>query len=635
MLTFTYPYLLWGLLALVVPIVLHLLNRRNHDTIVFPVVKFLFRAQLPHEGRRKLRDFLLLLVRLMILASAVLFLARPIWTPKREAAGETGGSMAVFLLDRSASMGGWNHLAREQELLEKTIADIPRTWRVAAVVSADGVLGEIPATEDTKAVLSFAKQRGATHLAGNHRPAIQRAVELLSGAREAHLYLVSDFGRGDWGSLSKLVPSGVKLHFLSCTADNQRNVGITNVRTSLLPQGRRRVMVTLRNYSTVKETRTLKVGIGEESVSQEVVLGPFAQQRVGLSLADAPAQTIGVASLPSDDYREDDEFRFALKTLAIPKALVIAEEGDEQRSRLSSMFTAKAMSAGEEAGGALFEVVVREPMLLDPQECRDARAVFVLGCLDRLSPADLEMLHSMVADDGAGLFVTPGLGGASVTLRRLRDAKLMTVQSNGMAEASKNSMLGVGWILPESTIGQLCADWQEADLFLFPIFKHLRLQPEQPARTLMKSLAGLPLLIEQDCGAGKCHLFAFDFGTEWSAFALTSSFLPILRELCRSSVPEGYGIRRVPCGSVLRSADGKEVDTSAPGVVYLDEAPVEVVSPPQEAMTEHALVDDLKIALYAEKPILPAENEENSTIPLWHYAACFLALFLLLEPVIR
>ncbi len=151
----------------------------------------------------------------------------------------------------------------------------------------------------------------------------------------------------------------------------------------------------------------------------------------------------------------------------------------------------------------------------------------------------------------------------------------------------------------------------------------------------MKSLAGLPLLIEQDCGAGKCHLFAFDFGMEWSAFALTSSFLPILRELCRSSVPEGYGVRRVLCGGVLHSADGKEVDTSAPGVVFLEDAPVEIVSPPQEAMTEHALADDLKIALYAENTAPAAENEENKTIPLWNYAACLLAFFLLLEPFAR
>ena len=634
MLNITYPYLLWGLLALAVPILLHLLNRRNHDTVTFPAVKFLFRAQLPHEGRRRLRDFLLLLVRLLILASAVLLLARPVWTPKREDAGQGNGKMAVFLLDRSASMGGWNHLAHEEQLLEKALGELSGTWRVAAFASANGVLDELPATEDSRAVLSFAKQNGATHLAGNHHPALLRAIELLSGAHEAHLYLVSDFGRGDWGSLSKLVPPVVKLHFLSCVADGQRNVGITSVRTSLLPQGRRRVMATLRNYSAQKETRTLTVGIGERSVSQEVVLGPFAQQRVGLSLADSPSQAIGVASLPPDDYGEDDQFRFALKALSSPKALVIAEEDNEQRGNLSSMFTAKAMAAGEESGGTMFEVVVREPMLLELQECRDARAVFVLGCLDRLSPADLDMLRAMVSE-GASLFVTPGLGGASVMLRRLRDAKLMTVQSNGMAEASKNAMLGVGWIQPESTIGQLCADWQEADLFLFPIFKHLRLQPEQPARTLMKSLAGLPLLIEQDCGAGKCHLFAFDFGTEWSAFALTSSFLPILRELCRSSVPEGFGVKRIICGSVLRSAEGKEVDTSTPGVVYLDDTPVEVVSPPQEAMTEHALVDDLKISLYAENITPAAENEDNTTIPLWKYAACFLVLFLLLEPLAR
>ena len=143
---------------------------------------------------------------------------------------------------------------------------------MAAVASANGVLDELPATEDSRAILSFAKQNGATHLAGNHHPALLRAIELLSGAHEAHLYLVSDFGRGDWGGLSKLVPPVVKLHFLSCVADGQRNVGITSVRTSLLPQGRRRVMATLRNYSAQKETRTLTVGIGEESVSPSTLV---------------------------------------------------------------------------------------------------------------------------------------------------------------------------------------------------------------------------------------------------------------------------------------------------------------------------------------------------------------------------
>ncbi|MBR4674371.1 MAG: BatA domain-containing protein [Victivallales bacterium] len=633
MLTFTYPYMLWGLLALAVPIVLHLLNRHNHETLVFPVVKFLFRAQLPHEGRRRLRDFILLMARLLVLAFAVLFLARPHWVPKEETNESPDENLAVFLLDCSASMSGWGHLEREQKLLEKALKELaeePGKWRVAAVASSDGCMAEEGATTDFSSVSSFANQVKPTHLAGNHRPALQRAVEMLSSGAEKRLYLVSDFGRGDWGGLSKIIPPDIQLRFLSCTVDGRRNVGISNVRTAHLPQGRQRVMVTLRNYSTVTETRTLTVKAGDETVSQEVVLSPFAQQRVALSLSDASSQTVGVASLDGDDYQEDDLFRFALKSPARPKALVIAEEGDEQKARLSSLFTSRAMEAGEDVGGELFDVVVTSPMFLDAQEFRQARAVFVLGCLERLASTDMAILHDIVSD-GASLFVTPGGGAASVTLRRLRDANLMTVQCNGMAEASRNASLGIGWVKPDSSIGRLYEEWKEADLFLFPIFKHLRLQPEKPSRTLMKSLDGLPLLVEQDCGAGRSFLFAFDFGTDWSVFALTSSFLPILRELCRSSLPDGYGIRRLFCGGVLHSEAGEKIDTSSPGVIFVDEQPVEVFSSPQEAMTESANVDDLKIALYTKMPAVLEREASEAAIDLWRYAAYVLAVFLLLE----
>ena len=637
MLSFTYPDMLWGLLALAVPVVLHLLNRHNHETLVFPAVKFLFRAQLPHEGRRRLRDFLLLMARLMLLAFAVLFLARPHWVPKKEAKESPDENLAVFLLDRSASMNGWRHLEREQKLLEKALkelADEPGKWRVAAVASSDGCMAEAAATGDFTSINAFASQVKPTHLAGNHRPALLRAVEMLSTGAKKRLYLVSDFGRGDWGGLSKVIPPDIQLHFLSCAANGRRNVGVTNVRTAHLPQGRQRVMVTLRNYSTAKETRTLTVKVGDETVSQEILLSPFAQQRVALSLSGASAQAVGVAFLDGDDYQEDDLFRFALKSAARPKALVIAEEGDEQKERLSSLFTSRAMEAGEEVGGEVFDVVLTSPMFLDAQEYRQARVVFVLGCLERLAPTDLSVLHEIV-NDGASLLVTPGGGAASVTLRRLRDAKLMTVQCNGMAEASRNASLGIGWVKPDSSIGRLYAEWKEADLFLFPIFKHLRLQPEKPSRTLVKSLEGLPLLVEQDCGAGRSFLFAFDFGTDWSVFALTSSFLPILRELCRSSLPEGYGIRRLFCGGALHSAAGEKIDTSSPGVVFVDEQPVEVLTSPQEAMTDSANVDDLKIALYTKAPTAPGKEASEAVIDLWRYAAYALALLILLEAAAR
>ena len=74
MLTFAYPWFLWGLLALAGPLVLHLLNRRRPRQLVFPSIRFLRRSQLPREGRRRLRDLLLLLLRLLLIRLSVLVL---------------------------------------------------------------------------------------------------------------------------------------------------------------------------------------------------------------------------------------------------------------------------------------------------------------------------------------------------------------------------------------------------------------------------------------------------------------------------------------------------------------------------------------------------------------------------------
>jgi len=79
MLSFTYPFFLWGLLALGAPLLLHLLNRKASRRLVFPSIRFLQISQLPREGRKRLRDWILLLCRMILFACLVVTLARPHW----------------------------------------------------------------------------------------------------------------------------------------------------------------------------------------------------------------------------------------------------------------------------------------------------------------------------------------------------------------------------------------------------------------------------------------------------------------------------------------------------------------------------------------------------------------------------
>ena len=50
--------MLWGLLAVSIPIIIHLLNRRRHKTIYWAAMQFLLKATRESRGKKKLRNFL-------------------------------------------------------------------------------------------------------------------------------------------------------------------------------------------------------------------------------------------------------------------------------------------------------------------------------------------------------------------------------------------------------------------------------------------------------------------------------------------------------------------------------------------------------------------------------------------------
>ena len=72
MIAFAHPWFLLGLAGLAVPVVLHLMNREIAVPLRFPSIRFIRVARLPQAGRRRLRDLLLLALRLLLLAAAIL-----------------------------------------------------------------------------------------------------------------------------------------------------------------------------------------------------------------------------------------------------------------------------------------------------------------------------------------------------------------------------------------------------------------------------------------------------------------------------------------------------------------------------------------------------------------------------------
>jgi hypothetical protein len=99
------PWMLVGLAALAVPIVIHLLNRRRYDVVDWGAMQFL---QISTVTRRRLllEELLLLVLRMALLAVLALGLAAPVTTSQAlRRFGPRSNRDVVFVIDGSASMG--------------------------------------------------------------------------------------------------------------------------------------------------------------------------------------------------------------------------------------------------------------------------------------------------------------------------------------------------------------------------------------------------------------------------------------------------------------------------------------------------------------------------------------------------
>ncbi|MEO8295884.1 MAG: BatA and WFA domain-containing protein, partial [Gemmatimonadota bacterium] len=103
MIGFLHPWVLAGLVAAGVPILLHLIQRREPPVIIFPAVRYLVDTTREHQKRLKLRNWLLLIIRTLLIIALVLAAAGPT-APIRGAAGHSPAAM-VLILDNSLSSG--------------------------------------------------------------------------------------------------------------------------------------------------------------------------------------------------------------------------------------------------------------------------------------------------------------------------------------------------------------------------------------------------------------------------------------------------------------------------------------------------------------------------------------------------
>jgi len=137
--SFLSPLLLLGLLAAALPPLIHLLNRREPKPVTFAAMEFLRRAQQRTARRVKLKQWLLIALRALLIAAVAYAMARPFWQPQvddqlaRDVSASDAGAQ-VIILDLSYHMGA--QLSSGERLI-----DLARSHALSTLSDARGQVG--------------------------------------------------------------------------------------------------------------------------------------------------------------------------------------------------------------------------------------------------------------------------------------------------------------------------------------------------------------------------------------------------------------------------------------------------------------------------------------------------------------
>ena len=197
---FLFPLFLLALGALAVPVLIHLTQKERKAVVEFPSLMFL--RKIPYESvqRRRIRDALLLMLRLAALALIVAAFARPFLRGSELAAAPGGARDIVVLLDRSYSMGYGDTWARAQRAAAAAIESATPADRISVVLFADVAEVALRSTPDRGRAVGEINAAAPGPGSTKFGPALKLAGSLLAESLlpRKEVIVVSDFQRGGW-----------------------------------------------------------------------------------------------------------------------------------------------------------------------------------------------------------------------------------------------------------------------------------------------------------------------------------------------------------------------------------------------------------------------------------------------------
>lgn len=531
--TFLQPFVLWGLPLLLLPVIIHLVNRLRHRTQTWAAMRFLLAATQSSTSQAKLRQFLILALRVLAVAMLVLFLGRPL------AGGWLGWALSpapdsiVLLLDRSASMEArapGETISRRQAALQR-FAEAARAFDQASrIVLIDSATKQPQLV--TATALGNLPQAAATDTAADLPAMLQAALKWLvdtkAGATE--VWIASDLQEANWTPEDgrwksvvdqfKALGNTVRFRLMTFGASDSANTAVTLAEVVRRGAGLSYVL-DLQRTEAFKDALPLSVSIGAAKTQTEI-RGEGTSMRVRNSVpVDAAAESgWGAFEVPADANARDNAAYFVYGPRTPLAAAVVAE--NPQGARLLSF---AASDAGKPAAIVRAENLDLAPLTL----------VVWQGALP--SGAAAERLNSFIDEGGVVLFLPPGQGAAT--------------EFQGFSwkdvETAATPYRVVKW---NEDQGPLSRTEERLTLPLGDVMFSKRQRIAGEFQALATFSDGIPLLAGKRVGRGEVYFFGSSPAADWSTLGSGEVLVPMAQRLLQAGARRVQAAVMASCGDL-------------------------------------------------------------------------------------
>lgn len=406
---FLNPFVLFGLAAAAIPILLHLLNLRKTQTIEFSTLYFLKELKKSTIRTIKIKQWILLLLRTLLILFAVLAFSQPIYNGSLPLLSSLQNNRSIIVVvDNTSSM---LHSTNAGTLFSQVKNDL-RT--LIDDMQENDELCIIPIVSTSTYRFSSSKQQLLQEVSAltpsiasaTIHDVFKKITALSTSAKHSSnlsVFFASDnhsepFERllEDSIQFQLPVPSVFYKSFAPSTLNDEPNCSVDTIqfRTTMFRSGKPiELEMKIRNTSTREVTTTLYCQFGTSIVGQQqITIQPNSSTRVPFSVLSSENGLVSVKGfIENDSYEADNAFYTSIRLNGKPNVIVIG-------SPEKTTFVKKALQLPGSVMASISTIAASE---IGNQSFSGIQSVFIVDQLQDIQPSFLTLL----SEKGIGVFL--------------------------------------------------------------------------------------------------------------------------------------------------------------------------------------------------------------------------------------